>query len=235
MDKTHIYVACHKPFNNIFSNLSFLRFVEGGASLHQQNFLQLRDNFGDNISYKNSSYNELTVLYWAWKNDVDSNILGLCHYRRYFIWYDNTLLNEITISKLLTQHDLICHKIGPLGTICRNRMGTSQSALRPKDIPVLRDIILKLSGERYAIAFDRILDRNWNYLLNMFISSKTIYNKYCEWLFTILSELEKKINYNELIGQQKRIYGLWGEYLLNVYIEANNLTVFNCPIQQFNI
>ena len=40
------------------------------------------DNTGDNISVKNPNYNELTALYWGWKNlDVDG--MGLVHYRRY--------------------------------------------------------------------------------------------------------------------------------------------------------
>ena len=230
-----IYVACHKPFNNIFAKYNFLKFVEGGASLHANNFLQTTDNTGSNISNKNLSYNELTVLYWAWKNDKISNIMGLCHYRRYFVNDTLQLMNDDTISSLLKKYDIICHKIGPFNTSCKNQISTNLSALRPKDIPVVKDIILKLYGERCAIAFDKILDRNWNYLLNMFISSKTIYNKYCEWLFPILSELEKRINYNELVGQEKRIYGLWGEYLLNVYIEVNNLKVFDCPVRQFDV
>ncbi|MCL2520879.1 MAG: DUF4422 domain-containing protein, partial [Spirochaetaceae bacterium] len=41
------------------------------------------DDTGDNISEKRLSYNELTVMYWAWKN-VKADYYGLCHYRRYF-------------------------------------------------------------------------------------------------------------------------------------------------------
>ena len=42
-----------------------------------------KDNEGDNISIKNPRYCELTGIYWAWKN-LDSDYIGLVHYRRYF-------------------------------------------------------------------------------------------------------------------------------------------------------
>lgn len=42
----------------------------------------LGDDTGDNISEKKYKYSELTVQYWAWKNQ-DADYYGLCHYRRY--------------------------------------------------------------------------------------------------------------------------------------------------------
>jgi len=45
----------------------------------------LTDDVGDSISFKNKHYSELTGWYWIWKNIPDVKILGLCHYRRYFL------------------------------------------------------------------------------------------------------------------------------------------------------
>lgn len=40
------------------------------------------DDTGDNISIKQPFYSELTVQYWAWKNQ-QADYYGLCHYRRF--------------------------------------------------------------------------------------------------------------------------------------------------------
>src|SRR6476660_2174831 len=43
------------------------------------------DDTGQSISSRNKHYSELTGWYWIWKNVSDVDILGLCHYRRYFL------------------------------------------------------------------------------------------------------------------------------------------------------
>lgn len=238
--KTTVYVACHKPFQSPFRLSdpfrSFLKEIEVGSFFHQSHFCDLRDDEKDSISRKNDTYNELTAQYWIWKNDHESDIVGLCHYRRYFrdpgirefLPIDLKLLRPAKIKSVLKDHDLIGIRTGPFEMSCRERIDTPVSALRPKDIPVVKRIIRERYGDLYAEAFDMILDRNWNYLYNMFIAKKDLFDSYSAWLFPILEDLEKQVDQNELAGQEKRIFGLWGEYLLNVYLEANHLKVFDC-------
>jgi hypothetical protein len=45
-------------------------------------------------------------------------------------------------------------------------------------------------------------------MANIFVAKTDWLNKYCEWLFTILFELENKMIPNE-DPYQKRVYGFW--------------------------
>lgn len=60
----------------------------------------VRDDRGNNISYKRDSFCELTVEYWAWKNQI-SDYYGLCHYRRYLTFVPKKFItnNEGLVSE----------------------------------------------------------------------------------------------------------------------------------------
>ena len=78
-----ILVCCHKK--DIMATKAPYFPIHVGKELHKNISLGItEDNTGDNISIKNASYCELTGLYWAWKNLKGVDVIGLCHYRRYF-------------------------------------------------------------------------------------------------------------------------------------------------------
>lgn len=80
--KLNIFIAVHKP--SFYLNDEIYKPVQVGTDLVDFSLDILKDNKGDNISQKNKTFAELTMLYWVWKNKMDADYIGICHYRRYF-------------------------------------------------------------------------------------------------------------------------------------------------------
>lgn len=81
-----IYIITHKMFDNSISKSNEYKVLHVGNNLDTSKEY-LNDNTLDNISFKNKNYCELTGVYWLWKNssDLDSDPIGIVHYRRYFV------------------------------------------------------------------------------------------------------------------------------------------------------
>ena len=100
-----IYVLTHKSFD--CPNDDIYKPLLNGSFNYTDDFGYLRDDSGDNISNLNNYYAEMTGEYWVWKNS-DSNIIGFCHYRRYFA--KNILLKKLEkedIEEILNDYDMI--------------------------------------------------------------------------------------------------------------------------------
>ena len=76
-----ILVATHKKYDMPTERI-YLPIHVGKAGKESLGYQG--DDIGDNISWKNTSYCELTGVYWGWKN-LQCDYIGLCHYRRYFL------------------------------------------------------------------------------------------------------------------------------------------------------
>ncbi len=198
-----------------------------GARNYKENIsenIEKDDSTVDNISEKNSNYCELTGMYWMWKNDkiTDDEIIGLCHYRRYFIKNQFSVkkqkyLDYQDIEDIMHTYDIIVPK---KRTYKQKMKDSFLEAPKKEDMEKTKKIIEKLYPE-YINSFDEFLNQKEVYLYNMFIAKKKIMNEYFKWLFDILFELEKEIdisNYNEY---EARIYGFIAERLFNVWIMKN--------------
>ncbi len=203
------------------------------------------DDTGDNISSKNSSYCELTGLYWAWKNLIDKDIeyIGLCHYRRYFNFkvsrfnirnflpvnleeFKKINFSASEIPNVLKEYDIILAK----PRIYRYNLSYDYSKRHiSSDLEILKTVIEELTPE-YIAAYNEVMDNNKLSHYNMFITNKHIFDDYCTWLFKILQELEKRIDISAYNAVQARIWGYMGERLLNIYVNKNDLKVKYYPI-----
>ena len=83
--------------------------------------------------------------------------------------------------------------------------------------------IIEEKYPKYLKEFDKLHKRKSAHMFNMFIMKKSVLDKYCEWLFDILFELEKRVDVKQYDIFHSRFYGRVSELLLDVYINTNNL------------
>jgi hypothetical protein len=216
--KIFIGVAAHKKYKMPNDPVYFP--IQVGSELHNRISGYLQDNEGDNISYKNSSYSELTAVYYIWKS-IDSDVKGIVHYRRYLSarkWFSKSLIGSPEISKLISRGFIILPK--RRNYFIETNYSHYAHAHNINDLNAAKMIILrKYPG--YAASFDKVVHRTWAHMFNMFIMPSNDFDAYSEWLFSILAELETKLNIESYSTQEYRVYGYISEILLDVWLEQS--------------
>jgi hypothetical protein len=104
-----------------------------------------------------------------------------------------------------------------------------QHAHHIKDLELTRDVITELQPE-YLECFDTVMQGRKLHLYNMFVMPSEKVSEYCHWLFSILFELEKRIDVTQYDNYQKRVFGFIAERLFNVWILYNQLNVKYLPV-----
>lgn len=216
-----ILVASHKNYEMPTDSIYVPVFV--GKDLHPNVNNNFRgDNTGINISLKNSTYNELTALYWGWKN-LNVDALGLVHYRRYLSLNHkkslSSVLNTDEVNSLLESTDVI------LPSKRHYYIESNEShylhAHEHQPFENLRFIIFKKYPE-YGPSFERVMKRTWAHMFNMFIMKKTPLNEYCIWLFKVLSDVEQMTDISGYSKYEQRVYGFLSELLLDVWLDYHS-------------
>lgn len=185
---------------------------------------ELADNTGCNISIKNRKYCELTGLYWAWKNDLTSDILGLCHYRRYFKDpYKDTPISRESILEMLDEVDCIC--LGPDSNESNPACG-HRTCIETSKHEAELNYILDVTRERYPYLYDemsyQLRHTSDASMRNMFITTRNVFMQYCEWLFDVLAAVEFKFDPDP--NSTSRLEGYFGEWLLRPWLVASGYT-----------
>lgn len=191
------------------------------------------DDTGDNISLKNKNYCELTGLYWAWKN-LDADYVGVAHYRRHFVdkrggrSKQDKVLTQVQLEQLLKETDIVLPK--PRNYYIETNYSQYVHAHHAEDLDVTREI-LEEKYPSYVKAFDESMKRTYGHRFNMFVMQKEYFRQYCEWLFDILFELEKRLDISDYSENDARVFGFVSERLLDVWLDANHLKYENIAVQ----
>ena len=217
-----VFVFTHVPFT-LPKDSIYVPVRVGAAG--KDDFGYQRDDHGDNISEKNHMYSELTGIYDIWKNpeafgipsDDPEFVVGLCHYRRYFSEGGGRIMTRPYLEKLMKDSDAVtsdrieipddfhtyygkCHPIGDLD-LCGS--------------------VLKELYPEYGNAFDEVMGYRRICIGNLVLMRKAVFDAYCEWLFSILFALEKRLDLSGRNAQETRVYGFLSEELLMVYLLKN--------------
>lgn len=256
--KTKILVATHKE-KSLVQNEIFLPIqVNAQKSGYIIDSDYILDNTLDQISEKNYTFNELTALYWGWKNLEDYDIAGLMHYRRYLdLHYKKKLFKKET-THIIDSVKRDDSKLAQLLEVKKNNKAI-QKIVQNFDMAVPRPAFCSINGVISSIAKDykhNHIAQDWDicmevvienfpeyknsieeylekgskfYIGNMFVAKKEIMNEYCHWLFTILFETEKRITFSE-DPYQRRVIGFLSERLFTLYILHKKFKLKELPI-----
>lgn len=223
MNKLEILVCCHKADANIRTETPYLP-IQVGKSIHPDLDLGfISDNEGENISEKNAGWNELTAIYWGWKNIHNTKYLGLCHYRRYFDvdWNNMNIEDYMKDCDIVTVQNYIGYEMN------MNKSGLISSTTQ-EDFYIYLDTLINLHPEYRQKIIDYFFNYNKFVPFNMFVASKEIYDSYCEFVFPVLMEVEKKVK-PHMYSRLKRVIGYMGEWSLGVFILCRGLKVKEVP------
>ena len=244
-----ILVCCHKK--DVMATQEPYMPIHVGKALHPELDLGIQgDNTGDNISEKNGSYCELTGMYWAWKNLKDVDIIGLCHYRRYFDFHgqvpfykhEQRFATEQFGSLNISIPNNILKSVIEGNVVVSNpiHFGSSLALDYCKchisdDFSTLDNIINSTQSDYIKDAFFRVM-RQSNKLMpcNMFLMNWTDFDRYCTWIFDILSRVEKATDISYYNPVQRRIYGYMAERLFNVWLVAEKKKIIQKPVLLIN-
>lgn len=208
--KDHIYNSEKLVPIHCGRSVAFEKTKDGKISQEEFNWLlnnTIGDDTGDNISNLNRTLNEMTAIYWAWKNyDKLGNpdYIGLNHYRRYFE------INYGKLDEILSKFDFIKQK----HSISKQSFYDIWLNLEDRDNNFIDNSIqiCKEVNPEKGRKIEKFLKGNIHRgFCNMFIMKKEDFFKYCEFIFPIVLKLPQEVTY----GRQA---GYFAELLTSYYL-----------------
>lgn len=230
MSAIRLFVSCHQPTN--VPKHPLLVPMQVGTALAEERFPGFwYDDEGENISAKNRSYCELTAQYWAWKN-ADADYVGFFHYRR-FLYPDLHTRRPYRIADVPTVECL--EKLGygsfsewiekydvlaPIGEnmhVSVREHYADAPHHHGKDLEMVERIVGQRHPEMQK-AMERYLSGAVCYFGNIYIMKREIFCDYCEWLFPILEQFDRRADVSAYSPQELRVDGYLAERLFGIWL-----------------
>ena len=218
-----IYTMTHKKFD-VPNDPMYVPLQVGAEGKEPLGYV--RDNTGENISALNCYYSELTGVYWIWKNDTESDIVGVCHYRRYLLNEKGVMFRKEEIEKLLSEYDCLTSRLLTLDFSYHYGFSDNHNV---RDLDVTGEVIREKYPEDYPL-FEKLVHENHTYFGNICVMKKPLFDAYCAWLFDIFAEVRKRIDIDSYDSYHKRVFGFISEFLLYVWVTKHKLRAYECMV-----
>ena len=226
-----VYVVTHKDVK-IGTLPEGYEIIQGGHE-GAQDLGYLGDDSGENVSRLNLFINELTALYWVWKN-ISHTTVGLCHYRRFLTESDDEtfahekILTQEAALKILEDYDI--------ATILDRNINNQRNIIQitcDYNLTTLGESILKKhmlkNQPDYLEAFEFVMNSTSLYKFNMFLTRRDIFEAYCKWLFSFLidamREVLRTVPLQNLPWTPRRLMSFLAERMFSVWLFKNRLRI----------
>ena len=231
-NNTIIFIVAHKDFNNSLKNQIYKILADDPTQLKNNYSIQILYANKGKLFKKRKSYAEMSKLYYAYElyknGTLSSKYVGLNHYRRYF-----DFLDEIPdFDKIFESYDIIL----PYKSFFNVSLEFQYcSAHLCKVLHEIINIIKELKPEYYQTAIES-LNAMDGYFYNIFIMKKEDFFKYCEFIYDIFFEFDRRHNFasdKDIINYlesflpkenatfQIRIQGFLSERLSTIFFKHN--------------
>ena len=227
-----IFIMTHKDFRNYRYNPAYTIVFAGKSQLKRKYNLNVLYANSSKLNKMNRAYGEMSQLYYIYelykKGTLSSKYVGLNHYNKYFSFYDKIP----NLDKIFKNYDVILlypfHTISMKYQFCRAHPCSTYNQVMK--------IIQQIKPEYYKTA-KRVSKSKKIYLKNLFIMKKQDFLKFCEFVFDVLFEFDRRnnltsdedvLNYvNRIYNDgkkhyfQSRLQGFLSERIGNIFIYHN--------------
>lgn len=234
-----VYFSVYHKKSVVYAN-DWCRPIQTGFLQNNDDLGFLKDCDGINIASKNKNFGELTAHYWVWKNFIpgfEGKYIGFCHYRRFLTLSDKVVKRYKTnpaqilfsdFSRVFQNYTVDsfvdfcgdCDVVVPKKQVFRKQTVFEQyAAQHPK-----RDLeeCLTVIAEKYPdyLPYCNIFfNSHSGYFYLNFIMKTDLFTNWCEWIFDVLSTLEKRCDWSKYDSYATiRTPAYLAERLFNVWL-----------------
>ncbi len=203
--KSHV----DKPLDEEIKRSKYEIPIQAGAALTEKRICEVNDHegFAESISDRNRRYSECTAIWWI-GNHIESDYVGVEHYRRRFVCSDEEL-EELMEDDV----DVITSK--PMHVdegIKQNYVNDHYGG----DWAMLFDLLKRYDPENYSF-YESLADGKEFHFGNINIMKTDLFREYCEWAFPMVDEYYKNTP-EKLDAYNRRDAGFIMERLSHLFV-----------------